>query len=215
MFTKHYQHSGLPWWFSGKESVCQYRRCGSDPWVRKIPWRRKWQLTLLFLPGKSHGEKSLVGYSPWGHKGLDTTEYWAHTHKWRFMTSPLWSQCNSIMFKNTFLLAAFYIHTYIYIYSIIIICLFFQYWELSVISFKTIIVSFLISGLQVFLLSFSRSVMSTSLWPYGLQHASLSFTISWSLLKFMSIESVMPSKHLISCLPLLLLPSIFPSILNI
>ena len=50
--------------------------------------------------------------------------------------------------------------------------------------------------------------------PYGLQHcqASLSFTISWSLLKLMSTELVMPSNHLIPCLPLLLLPSIFPSI---
>ena len=60
---------------------------------------------------------------------------------------------------------------------------------------------------------FSHSVMSDSLWPHGLQHAraSLSITNSWSLPKFMSIESVMPSNHLNSCHPLLL-PSIFPSI---
>ena len=38
------------------------------PWVRKIPWRRKWQPTPVFLPEKSHGERSLSGYSPWGHK---------------------------------------------------------------------------------------------------------------------------------------------------
>ena len=38
------------------------------PWVRKIPWRRKWQRTLLFLPGKSYGQSSLTGYSPWSHK---------------------------------------------------------------------------------------------------------------------------------------------------
>jgi len=38
------------------------------PWVRKIPWRRKWQPTPVFLPAKSHGERSLAGYSPWGHK---------------------------------------------------------------------------------------------------------------------------------------------------
>ena len=37
-----------------------------DPWVRKIPWRRKWQPTPVFLPGKSHGQRSLGGYSPWG-----------------------------------------------------------------------------------------------------------------------------------------------------
>ena len=45
-----------------------------DPWVRKIPWRRKWQSTPLFLPEKSHGQRSLVGYSPWDHKQSDTTE---------------------------------------------------------------------------------------------------------------------------------------------
>ena len=64
--------SGLPWWLSGKESTCRWRRRGFDPWVRKIPWRKKWQPTPVFLPGKSHGQ-SLVGYSPWGHKELDMT----------------------------------------------------------------------------------------------------------------------------------------------
>ena len=46
--------------------------------VRKVLWRRKWQPTPVFLPGKSHGQRSLVDYSPWGHKELDTAE---HTHK--------------------------------------------------------------------------------------------------------------------------------------
>ena len=41
-----------------------------DPWVGKIPWRRKWQPTPVFLPGKSHGQRGLVGYSPWGHEGV-------------------------------------------------------------------------------------------------------------------------------------------------
>ena len=45
-----------------------------DPWVGKIPWRRKWQSTPVFLPGKSHGGRSLVGYSSCGHKELDTIE---------------------------------------------------------------------------------------------------------------------------------------------
>ena len=53
---------------SGKESSCQCRRFSFNPWVKKIPWRRKWQLTPVFLPGKSHGLRSLVGYSPWGSK---------------------------------------------------------------------------------------------------------------------------------------------------
>ena len=62
---------GLPRWISGKESACQcrsLRRCGFDPWVRNILWRREWQSTLVFLPEKSHGQRSLVGYSPWGRK---------------------------------------------------------------------------------------------------------------------------------------------------
>ena len=49
------------------------KRCGFDPWVGKIPWRRKWQPTAVFLPGESHGQGSLVGYSPWDHKESDTT----------------------------------------------------------------------------------------------------------------------------------------------
>ena len=45
----------LPWWLSGKEISCQWRRRGLGPWVGKIPWRRKWQPTPGFLPGESHG----------------------------------------------------------------------------------------------------------------------------------------------------------------
>ena len=55
------------------------RRRGFDPWVSKIPWRRKWQPTPVFLPGKSHGQRSLVVCSPWDHKESDTTEH-AHTY---------------------------------------------------------------------------------------------------------------------------------------
>ena len=50
------------------------RRPGFNPWVGKIPWRRKWQSTPGLLPGKSHGQRSLVGYSPCGRKESDTTE---------------------------------------------------------------------------------------------------------------------------------------------
>jgi len=59
---------GLPSWLSGKESTCQCKRCGFYPLLRKIPWSRKWKPTLGFLPGKSHGQRSLAGYSPWGHR---------------------------------------------------------------------------------------------------------------------------------------------------
>ena len=45
-----------------------------DSWVGKIPWSRKWQPIPVFLPGKFHGQRSLVGYSPWGHKEYDMTE---------------------------------------------------------------------------------------------------------------------------------------------
>ena len=57
------------------QSVClQCGRPGFDPWVGKIPRRRKWQPTPVFLPEEPHGWRSLVGYSPWGCKELDTTE---------------------------------------------------------------------------------------------------------------------------------------------
>ena len=73
--------NGLPRWHSGKESACQCRRCKRhrfDPWVGKIPWRRKWQPSPVFLPGKSHGQRSLEGYHPWDCKDLDTAEH-SHT----------------------------------------------------------------------------------------------------------------------------------------
>ena len=62
---------GFPGSTSGKEPTCQCRRHKRhrfNPWVRKIPWRRKWQGTPVFLPGKSRGQRSLVGYSPWSCK---------------------------------------------------------------------------------------------------------------------------------------------------
>ena len=59
---------GLPWWLSCKQPACQRRRCGFDLWVKKIPWRRKWQPTPAFLSGKSHGRRSVAGYSPWSPK---------------------------------------------------------------------------------------------------------------------------------------------------
>ena len=69
---------------SSKESASQcrrYRRYGFHPWFRKLPWRRAWQPTPVFLPGESHGQRSLMGYSPWGCKELDTTEQRStHTH---------------------------------------------------------------------------------------------------------------------------------------
>ena len=71
------KEGGFPDGTSGKETVCQCRRWkrhGFDPCVRKIPWRRVWQSTPLFLPGESHELRSLVGYNPWGRKESDMTE---------------------------------------------------------------------------------------------------------------------------------------------
>ena len=65
---------GLPRCLNDEEPPCQCRRPGFDPWVGKIPWRRKRQLTPVFLPGESHGQRSLVGCSPWGRKESDTTK---------------------------------------------------------------------------------------------------------------------------------------------
>ena len=68
---------GFPGGTSGKEPACQYwrhKRHGFDPWAGKISCRRAWQPTPVFLPGKSHGERILVGYSPKVRKELDMTE---------------------------------------------------------------------------------------------------------------------------------------------
>ena len=56
------------------KNCLQCRRPGFDPWVGKIPWRRAWQPTSVFLPGDSHGQRSLADYSPWGRKESDTIE---------------------------------------------------------------------------------------------------------------------------------------------
>ena len=68
---------GFPGGTTGEESACQCRRrgrLGLHPQVKKIPWRRKRQPAPVFLPGESHGHRSLAGDSPWGHKESDTTE---------------------------------------------------------------------------------------------------------------------------------------------
>ena len=66
----------LPRWLSGEEPAChcrRHRRHGFDSWVGKIPWKRKWPPTPGFLPGESHGQRSLVGYSPCGQILLNMT----------------------------------------------------------------------------------------------------------------------------------------------
>ena len=90
LFLSNYEilcsYEGFPGGSSAKESTCQcrrHRRCRFDPWARKIHWRRKWQPAPVFLPGKSHGERSLVTYSPWGCRvryNLAAKYTHSHTH---------------------------------------------------------------------------------------------------------------------------------------
>ena len=71
------QGLGLPRWLSAKESACQCSKLkirGFNTWSRKSLWRREWRPTPVFLSGKSHGQRNLACYSPWGHKELDTTK---------------------------------------------------------------------------------------------------------------------------------------------
>ena len=67
------------------------RETGFNLWVGKIPWRRKWQSTPVLMPGKFHGWRSLMGYSPWGHKESDTTERLHFTNS-----------CYQVKFTNNF-----------------------------------------------------------------------------------------------------------------
>ena len=80
--------SGTLRWHSGEEPACQLRRHkwrGFNPWVGKLPWHRKWQLTPVFLPGKFHGQKSLLVA-----KELDTTE-----HTWLAQQGVAWRASGS------------------------------------------------------------------------------------------------------------------------
>ena len=69
---------GFPGGACGKEHACQcrkHKRCRFNPWVRKIPWRKAYQPTPVFLLGKCYGKRNLVGYSPWDHKESDMNEH--------------------------------------------------------------------------------------------------------------------------------------------
>ena len=122
-----------------------------------MSWKRKWQPTPVCLAGESHRERSLVGYSPCGHK----SQTWIIMHA-KPNAKKLTQHCQSTIHQSV---------------------------------------------------QFTHSVVSDSGTPWtAARQASLSITNSLSLLKLVSIELVMPPNHLIFCCPLLLLPSIFPSI---
>ena len=76
----HQWFTGLPWRLRQWKIWLQCGRPRFNPWVSKISWRLEWLPTPVFLPGESHGQRSLVGCSPWGHKESDMTEWLTHTH---------------------------------------------------------------------------------------------------------------------------------------
>ena len=94
-----YNSIHFPGGASGKESTCQCRRHKRQMfklWIGKIPWRRAWQPTLVFLPWESHGQMSLADYSPCGCEESDTTEVtqhaYTHTHTHTHTQYTLYSQ---------------------------------------------------------------------------------------------------------------------------
>ena len=97
LLSTYYEHLlGLPWWLTGKEFACQCWRHGFDPWVGKIPWRRKWQPIPIFFPGKSHGQRSLMG-SHGIAKSRARFGEWAYTHTYYALDASHKADCGSIM----------------------------------------------------------------------------------------------------------------------
>ena len=87
---------------NGKESSCQcrkFRKHQFNPRFRKIPQRKKWQPTPVFLPRESYGQRSLVGCSLWGHKELDTTEQLS-THTWKITATLIQTKFVNYFYKN-------------------------------------------------------------------------------------------------------------------
>ena len=102
---------GLPWWLSGKELACQLRTHRFDPGSGKIPWRRKWQPTLVFLPGKSHRHRSLAGYShktghktghDWGTKSPPTCQGQTFSPFCLFRPRGNHFQCSSFLYVDPY-----------------------------------------------------------------------------------------------------------------
>ena len=103
-----YLNSGLPrWWCSSKEPACQSRRLrryGFSPWVWKIPWRRAWQPIPVFLPGESHGQRGLTGYSPQGLRESDMTEHACKIQQCNLLFRSQLKKLNRTKFSNLYLL---------------------------------------------------------------------------------------------------------------
>ena len=71
---------GFPGSSDGKESACNTADPGSNSGLGRRPWRREWPLTPVFLPGEFHGQRNLVGYSPWSCEESDMAEWLTHFH---------------------------------------------------------------------------------------------------------------------------------------
>ena len=123
----HHLHEGASLVVQSVKILLQCRRPGFDSWVGKIPWRKKWQPTSVFLPGESLGQRSLTGYSPQGHKESDVKEVTQHPHRvisqrWNFTTSfcdlfhlAQYPQGSSVFTcQNSFLLKLHNVLSYIY-----------------------------------------------------------------------------------------------------
>ena len=93
----------VPGGTGGKEPACQCRRpkrCRFHPWVRKIPWRRAWQRMSVFLPGESHGQRSLVGFSPEDHKeSVKRLSLHAYMYDWIAVQRKLTQHCQSTILQ--------------------------------------------------------------------------------------------------------------------
>ena len=98
---------GLPCWLRSKESAFQHRKLRFDPWVWKIPWRKKWQPAPVFLPGESPGQRN-PSYNPWGHKRVGDELATKHQQQqvlwWGSdeLFAGLWSSLISISLVSTF-----------------------------------------------------------------------------------------------------------------
>ena len=95
-------HAGFPGSASGKEPACQCRRHKRhefNPWVGKIPWRRAWQPTSVFLPGESHGQRGLVGYGLWSLKESGVAKSQARL-KWLSTAQPSTGILNRMKWNN-------------------------------------------------------------------------------------------------------------------
>ena len=104
-----FSNESTPAGTSAKEHACQVRtrkRDGLDPWVGKIPCRRKWQPTPVLLPGEAHGQRSLVGCTPWGHKESGMTDLLTLTYLLKGIKMLIFLEC---------LLGARYFHSLLFI----------------------------------------------------------------------------------------------------